>query len=785
MPADEKQVPRHPAFTFQDRVGTELHTQNRSESDLACTRCRERKIRCGRERPQCSNCDRDDNPDCIYQTPVKRVNHLKLLCDSVDRLQDRFTTLESHLARLTLHKDQAIDRDNRSSVDLSWLASTGRVSLSGDGDGDDDDDTYDGSEFPPLQNDYSTDLHVFRNEVDMVDRYHGPSSLYVLCNQFRLRALAAGIAAGPRADMLHNMCEIAGGTESFPSDGNYPYVHLLPKQQAVTAVSHFFQHLDYATDVFVQRNLLANLERVYSQPLKPRDEVWAICFKAIVLLVLGKEFSAQGYNAFFGDFARSFLPSRAALINLRLLTAPTLPNVQTLILLVRPPIPKPQQFDPHGWAELLLTHACMLARTMGLHRLHHLHSEAVTDETLERAKVLRSLYSRDKSLCTTRGCVSWLPSDGRNIASQLGAAVGPQAPFLERFRLATIQEDIHRLTNADSHRRPSPSSEVRAAVQRIEQQLDQYARTFRVFGAEISYSPCRALIPLEFLATRILALQHGSGPRHAEQVRSDASASCLLLLMAHGDHDKKITDAFNSLTCHMSPTSSSLRDSLATDTSTIAFTSVLDAFSVPAFFVLLDVLLQPTDVAGPIADAELVRKVSACYTESTGRLQSNSYHRKVAWIFERLLTMIDASRQPQQHPPESPTPPMSMAEMLLFNPSIPDPSFQPQTFDFPNLSTAKDVPSFPSESTPLGGTSLPWDNWLSGTSSLGPTRPSTGANSVDDFGVAMPDLLAHMLGPSSERLPSDSGPTKEWPTGASESPVAPKRRRIYDLDPPR
>lgn len=444
-----------------------------------------------------------------------------------------------------------------------------------------------------------------------------------------------------------------------------------------------------------------------------------------------------------------------------------------------------QQFDPHGWAELLFTHACMLARTMGLHHLHHLHSEAVTDETLERAKVLRSLYSRDKSLCTTRGCVSWLPSDGRNIASQLGAAVGPQAPFLERFRLATIQEDIHRLANAKSHRRPSPSSQVRATVQRIEQELDQYARTFRVFGAEISYTPCRALIPLEFLATRILALQHGSGPRHAEQVRSDASASCLLLLMAHGDQDKKVTDAFNSLTCHMSPTSLPLRDSLATDTSTIPFTSVLDAFSVPAFFVLLDAILQPTDVADPIADAELVRKVSACYTESTGRLQSNSYHRKVAWIFERLLTMIDASRQPQQHLPESPTPPMSMAEMLLFNPSIPDPSLQPQTLDFSNLSTGKDVPSFSSESTPPGGTSLQWDNWLSGTSSLGPTRPSTGANSVDDFGAAMPDLLAHMLGPSSERLPSNSGPTKEWPTGASESPIAPKRRRIYDLDPPR
>ncbi|KAL8846082.1 MAG: hypothetical protein Q9221_008802 [Calogaya cf. arnoldii] len=373
MPADEKQT--------------------RSESDLACTRCRERKIRCGREGPQCSNCDRDHGHDCVYQTPVKRVNHLKLL---VDRLQYRFTTLESHLARLTLNGTQSIDRDSCLSDELSRPASTGRLSLGGDddGEGEDDDDNYDGSDFPPLQNDYSTDLHVFRNEVDMVDRYHSPSSLYVLCNQFRLRALAAGMVPGPGTDMLQNLCKIAGAAESFPSDGDHPYVHLLPKQQAVTAIGHFFQHLDYATDVFVESNLLANLGRVYSQPMEPRDEVWAICLRAIVLLVLGKEFSAQGYNALFEDFARSFLPSRAALINLRLLTAPTLPNVQPLILLSV----AAQQYDPHGWAELLFTHACMLARTMGLHHFHHSHGDAVTDETLERAKVLRSSYSRDKSL---------------------------------------------------------------------------------------------------------------------------------------------------------------------------------------------------------------------------------------------------------------------------------------------------------------------------------------------------------------------------------------------------
>ncbi|KAL8901483.1 MAG: hypothetical protein Q9207_005165 [Kuettlingeria erythrocarpa] len=698
--------------------------------------------------------------------------------------QDRFTTLESHLARLTLTGSQSDDRSSRSSVELSQRASSGQLSLLGDGDDDDDEDDRDGSDSPPLHSDHSTELHVFRNQVDMVDRYHGPSSLYVLCNHFRLRALASGHADEPGnalPDMLQNLCEIAGVTESFPLDGDHPTIHLLPKQQALAAVGHFFQHVDYATDVFVQSNLLANLERAYSQPMKPQDEIWAICFKAIVLLVLGKEVAAQAYNALFGDFARSVLPSRAALINPRLLTAPRLVNVQTLILLSV----AAQQFDPHGWAELLFTHACMLARTMGLHHAHHLHSHAVADETLERAKVLRCLYSRDKSLCTTRGCISWLPSDDCNIASQLGVAVGPQASFLDRFQLATIQEDIQRLTSADARRKTNPATHLRAGLQRILEQLDQYERAFHLFDAE--YSSRRALIPLEFLATRILALQHGSEPRYTEQLRSDASASCLLLLIAHGDKDRQVIDAFNSLTCPTISPPPQPRNSATTETSAMPFASVLDAFSVPAFFILLEGIVQPTG-NGPASttDLDLLRKVSACYTENTGRLQSNSYHRKVAWIFDRLLNTIDQfKQQPQQHLPESPVPPTSMAEMLLFNHSTPQVSVQSPMVDFSHIPDPKDLPNFSTQSTPPPGMSLPWDNWLSVASSLGQATPSAMADCTDGFGTAAPDFLTHMLGSPSQHTSNTSVPTRGWAASAAEPSVAPKRRRTHELDPSR
>ncbi|KAL8725155.1 MAG: hypothetical protein Q9166_007530 [cf. Caloplaca sp. 2 TL-2023] len=692
--------------------------------------------------------------------------------------------MESHLGRLTVISTRSIDRDGHSSAEMSRQASPGQRSPDGDDDGDDD-DTGSSS----LRADYSPNLHVFRNQVDMIDRYHGPSSLYVLCNHFRLRALATSIATEPGAalqDLLQNMCDIAGAMESLPSYSDQFHIHLLPKQQAVTALDHFFKDVDYMTDIFVQSNLLANLERVYSQPMKASDEAWPICFKAIVLLVLGKEVSAQACNALFGDFARSLLPSRAALINSRLLATPRLINVQTLILLSV----AAQQFDPHGWAEHLFTHACMLARTMGLHHAHHLPNDTSAVETLERAKVLRSLYTRDKSMCTTRGCIPWLLSDDCNIASQLGAAVERPAPFSDHFQLAIVQDDVYRLTNANSRRRPHSNSKLNASVRRIEQHLDQYMHTFGIFDSVVSNFPRRALIPLEFLATRILALQHGSEPSHAEQVRSDARASCQLLLIAHGDQDRQVVDAFNSLTCRTNTASPKTRNLLASEAGPVPFASILDAFSVPAFFILLEGLLQPNEndgVPGSATDLDLLRRVSACYNKSTGRMQPNSYHRKVALIFDRLLKMIELFKHPSQYQPGSISPRVSVAEMMLSNPSPPTPSLGPQAVDFSNFFTAfpqGDLSNLSFQPTTPANSSTSWDSWLSVPSSLGPTTPSTTANVFDGISAATPDLLAHVLGPS-QCFPDYSEQSKQWPATAPEPSIAPKRRRTrYDSNSP-
>lgn len=242
------------------------------------------------------------------------------------------TSIELQLGRLSNAMARNIDYDEEECV--ATQASLARP---------DDDGTYEQDEEEGIQAESpvspADDLahsHIFHSDVDMVDRYHGISSPFALCNRLYLRTLTLvkSTEYNDLLGLLRDLCETAGGTEPFPTYNDHFPTQLPPKRQAIAAVDHYFKHIDCTTDIFVQRNLISNLERVYSQPHRPGDDTWAVCLKAIALLVLGMEISTQAGNALFGDFACSMLPSRAALVSSSLLNTPRLINVQTLIILV-------------------------------------------------------------------------------------------------------------------------------------------------------------------------------------------------------------------------------------------------------------------------------------------------------------------------------------------------------------------------------------------------------------------------------------------------------------------
>lgn len=355
------------------------------------------------------------------------------------------------------------------------------------------------------------------------------------------------------------------------------------------------------------------------------------------------------------------------------------------------------------------------------------------------AKVVQALYVRDKSLCTIRGSVSWMPTHDCNIAPQLNAAIDHQVLYSDIIQLAMIQDDVYRLTHTASVRSSRPSRPQIARILRsIEHRLDHYTRTFDLFSHQISYyNSRRAMLTLNFLTTRILALQHGSEQRHAEQIRSDARVSCLLLLIAHGIRDRQVVDTFNTLAFQKTSRSNQHEGLPAVETSTVSFANVLDAFSLPAFFILLkDVLRSPVDDSRSHSDLDLLRKVSICYINSTERMQSNSYHRKVAWTLEQLLKISDLIKNPDQHQPVSVASTESMSQMIL--------SLNTQTDDYFNISPPRpigDESSFSSSPQPMASTPFSWDLGSSIPSSLGLYTPFGSANSAAASETGISDML--------------------------------------------
>lgn len=199
--------------------------------------------------------------------------------------------------------------------------------------------------------------HIVRDQVNLLDRYQGPCTLFALCTEFCESALSDDSPNSPprrnsgpqkltkeynlaqiRAlkEALTLICTEVGVEEPFDLRSEQSHIRLPPKRFLLMVQSQFFKQADYITDIFAPSRFWCNVEHIYSRELGPGDEAWAICLNTIMLLVTSSEITeGRPEPAIRAQFARSlFSTSHAALSNPRLLTAPKLINIQALVLLV-------------------------------------------------------------------------------------------------------------------------------------------------------------------------------------------------------------------------------------------------------------------------------------------------------------------------------------------------------------------------------------------------------------------------------------------------------------------
>lgn len=389
----------------------------------------------------------------------------------------------------------------------------------------------------------------------------------------------------------------------------------------------------------------------------------------------------------------------------------------------------------------------MLARMKGIHKAELYPPENADLESIERSKVLRSLFIRDRALCTNRGAVSWLHNHNGDIISRMSAGIGRPGLYSANLELAVIQDQIHHITRGYRDYSVCSFSRVQGALMSIDAQLQHFAAEFGVLdGREDISCPQGAFMPLEFLATRILAFRQSLHPVHKERALADSKAACLLFLTSNGEREQKTVDSFYALvghtgTCHTPGLCGSQLPH------SVPFSSTLNAFPVASFFILMEeIMSNGAALQVPDTDINLLERVADCYTQLTAWMQPNSYHSKVARVFNQLLEIAKmASRMSiqfstpckdddvrtgsvHQHA-NSIRPAMNLIEST---------QTPPQT----NMLTFEDW-------TPNSNVSpIVWPAWLSVSSSQGPDTPAGPPDAVD-APTPSQELFTQLVTPSS------------------------------------
>ncbi|KAF4986259.1 hypothetical protein FGRMN_10916 [Fusarium graminum] len=479
-----------------------------STHDLACAHCRARKIRCGRERPQCESCKRD-GVECRYSSPGKRVNHVKLLCQNFETLEGQLHSIQSDLSDLT-----SLVKGGNSVRSLSLPTDDGVP------------DILAGAE---LETTSRSNRHIVRNTSQSLDRYHGPCSLYALCKEFHDDPIFG--ASENNGSLQNVVSEQIMLQEMLDEACNEPHLDmpchpisicLPPRQFLNLVVGSFFKNIDYATDIFVQSNFQRHIERIYSQPVGPSDEGWAVCCNIIVFLGVKKGPKGQSNSHFVQSLLQTL---KMAINNPRVFLTPRLVNVQALALLSY----VAEQYSTTSLAELVFAQACLLARTMGLHQSQASFRDLPPEYISERHKVFRSLYIRDKNIAILRGSTSWLPGHDSDVPP-LSDEIGMATPDLTaRLELAKLQDEVYQTFHAASapNLRLTRQGQV---LSQLQQKLERWASAHDVIQRTLTSTGSSSLM-LSFLATRICLLKANEDIKSAQPSR-DAKTCCLIFLLA-------------------------------------------------------------------------------------------------------------------------------------------------------------------------------------------------------------------------------------------------------------
>ncbi|KAI1417047.1 fungal-specific transcription factor domain-containing protein [Hypoxylon sp. FL1857] len=467
----------------EKRVRTDEMSKETSGKDYAvCDQCRIKKIRCGREKPFCSNCTRLGHK-CEWSGNGKKGNQTVLLSHTIEALSKRLESLENALAE-TQNAVKLLVSGTTTGVDVLAALQSNHTWPTPE------DTTPIRFETPVFQRPVG---HFIRgHDVEDSERYFDPTSLESLLYNIRDTILEPIVNDKSRSQSVRECALLAqqkfdflvSREEESVQNGILPTAPPIPILKAM--VEPYFATINPHLPIWTKDSFVRIVTALQESDSSDQDLGQVVCSNNLVLMTLAANLShppphsdklrrfrpIHKSSSIDQDLAKGFLASaKRAIRHAELLLSPRLINVQALLSLC---VVAQEHMSPSVFAKLFSL-AAQGAKSIGLHDWERGVRERVVDESSrERQCVSYCLYILDKTVCWTVGASPRIPASDICIdATPKSLNNGIMDDLVAKVKLAEINEEIYREIYAC--RAPARTEEqVRLQISKLDQRLQAW-----------------------------------------------------------------------------------------------------------------------------------------------------------------------------------------------------------------------------------------------------------------------------------------------------------------------
>jgi hypothetical protein len=409
-----------------------------------------------------------------------------------------------------------------------------------------------------------------------------------------------------------------------------------------------------------------------------------------------------------------------------------------------------EQYSTTSLAELVFAQACLLARTMGLHQSNASSNDLPPEDILERHKVFRSLYIRDKNIAIFRGSTAWLPGYDSGIPPSFDEAETGIPDLLARLELAKLQDEVYQAFHAAGAPSLHPSRHNQVLAQ-LQQRLEQWSSTHSIMQRTLTSAETFSLM-LSFFATRICLSKDNDDMRSTHPFK-DAKACCLVFLLATttkpdlhlsetlkeilGQH-KSLDQPSSRKTKRNSRTQPAVSEN--DDYATSALPRLAATFPLAAaFMVAKGILLEPIgEVDGTPSRPEEEISLLEALRDRFATAAEQAHIDNLALNFSRILGLLVRVVRQKRSPEANNTPSLAFNELPTLHSTRSSSSLQESVVssfrDTPpgpeNFSTVSSISEAVSNSSLLLPFTQPLEDSASGSSWFGDVGQGIGLNNT-------------------------------------------------------